>query len=190
MKEEEGYDRPTREARMDLRRLINHPGDSIVYEFVTELQLWEDEGPWVTVVGEAVGRNMDGRMVLITGRVSGQIGLNCSRCLTPFYQNSETTFEAHCEIRTFRRIAEGLPVEEGEELTAIFDGETANIGELSRQALLLTLPLAPVCRQDCRGLCPYCGANRNEGLCNCQEPSDPRWSPLDLFFTVHKGNKT
>ncbi len=172
----------SREAKMDLRRLIHHPGDSILYRFQTEIQLWEDGGPRVKAIGDAVGRNMDGRAVLITGRVSGDVSLNCSRCLTPFSHWIETTFEANCEIRTIRRIAEGLPVEEGEEVTAIFDGETADIAELCRQAFILNIPMRPLCSDDCKGLCPMCGANRNEGLCHCQIPADPRWSALDRLL--------
>ena len=52
---------------------------------------------------------------------------------------------------------------------------------LVRDAVLLELPLAPLCREDCAGLCPQCGANRNEGACGCAAPRDPRWATLDVL---------
>jgi uncharacterized protein len=41
------------------------------------------------------------------------------------------------------------------------------------------LPLAPLCKEDCQGLCLYCGADRNETPCTCQVPTDARWATLD-----------
>jgi uncharacterized protein len=46
---------------------------------------------------------------------------------------------------------------------------------------VLELPMAPLCRDDCAGLCPQCGANRNEGDCGCVAPRDPRWANLDVL---------
>ncbi len=56
---------------------------------------------------------------------------------------------------------------------------------LARDAVMLELPLAPLCGEDCRGLCPVCGADRNRGDCNCQpEASDPRWAALDVLRDI------
>ena len=53
---------------------------------------------------------------------------------------------------------------------------------LARDAVMLELPLAPLCHEGCKGLCPSCGANLNEGSCACQpEPKDPRWAALDAL---------
>lgn len=168
-------------VRLDLRKVINHPGYTVVTHFETDVQLWE-EGQWVHVSGEAVGTNVDGRYVLVTGKVVGMVELECSRCLTVFEQKIEAPFEAQCDIRTFHMLAEGLPVEEGEEITAIFDANSADLWELSRQALIVNLPMRPLCSEDCKGLCPICGANLNETTCDCQPPADPRWAALELLF--------
>jgi uncharacterized protein len=168
-------------VRLDLRKVINHPGYTVIAHFETDVQLWED-GQWVRVRGEASGTNIDGRYILVTGKVIGVVELECSRCLTVFEQEIEAPFEAQCDIRTFHLLAEGLPVDEGEEVTAIFDANSADLWELSRQALIVQLPLRPLCKDDCKGLCPYCGANLNETTCNCQPPEDPRWAALDLLM--------
>jgi len=67
-----------------------------------------------------------------------------------------------------------------EELYPIVD-ETIDLGPLARDAVVLELPMAPLCREDCAGLCVQCGANRNEGDCGCVAPRDPRWANLDVL---------
>lgn len=59
--------------------------------------------------------------------------------------------------------------------------DTIDLGPLVRDAIVLELPMAPLCREDCAGLCPQCGANRNEGDCACVAPVDPRWANLDAL---------
>jgi DUF177 domain-containing protein len=66
------------------------------------------------------------------------------------------------------------------ELYPIVDDEL-DLGPLVRDAVVLELPMAPLCRPDCAGLCPRCGANLNEGDCGCVAPRDPRWANLDVL---------
>jgi uncharacterized protein len=56
-----------------------------------------------------------------------------------------------------------------------------DLGPLVRDAIVLELPMAPLCREDCAGLCPQCGADRNEAPCGCVAPTDPRWANLDVL---------
>ncbi len=59
-------------------------------------------------------------------------------------------------------------------------GDTIDLEPVAREAVLLGLPLAPLCRGDCAGLCPRCGADRNDSPCDCtSDLPDPRWSALD-----------
>jgi uncharacterized protein len=61
-----------------------------------------------------------------------------------------------------------------------FSGEQLDLAPMVREVVLLELPLAPLCRSECAGLCPVCGANRNEGDCGHQEDlRDPRWAALE-----------
>ena len=62
--------------------------------------------------------------------------------------------------------------------------DLVDLAPLVHDAILLDLPLAPLCREDCRGLCPHCGIDRNDASCDCQVPINPRWATLDeLRFT-------
>jgi uncharacterized protein len=66
----------------------------------------------------------------------------------------------------------------------LIENDFADLAPLAHDAIFLDLPLAPLCREDCQGLCPYCGIDRNEATCDCQVPLDSRWATLDeLRFT-------
>ena len=69
---------------------------------------------------------------------------------------------------------------EDDEAYPIVD-DVLDLGPMVRDAIVLELPLAPLCREDCRGLCPSCGCDRNEETCGCEEPRDPRWANLDVL---------
>ncbi len=60
-------------------------------------------------------------------------------------------------------------------------GDRVDLSDLVRDAVVLELPLAPLCREDCLGLCATCGADRNEAECGCQPEGDPRWATLDAL---------
>jgi uncharacterized protein len=67
---------------------------------------------------------------------------------------------------------------EGE--TYRLDDDAVDLEPLVRDALLLELPAVPLCAPECRGLCPVCGADRNETTCDCRtDEPDPRWAALE-----------
>lgn len=108
--------------------------------------------------------------VLASGEVAAEWEGECRRCLRPLH--GRTTAE-------FRELFEPRP-QEGE--TYALRHDHIDLEPLAREALLVELPLAPLCRPDCRGLCPTCGADRNAGPCGCAEvEGDPRWQVLDAL---------
>jgi uncharacterized protein len=60
-------------------------------------------------------------------------------------------------------------------------GDELDLEPLARDAVMLELPLAPLCSEDCLGLCPRCGENWNVTRCDCPQEGDPRWSALDVL---------
>jgi uncharacterized protein len=95
--------------------------------------------------------------ILLTGLISGTIGFECSRCL-----------EAS-SVPVNIKICESFPS----------TSEVIDIEAEVRELLILELPEKPLCRQDCKGLCPECGCNRNMKDCGCgKENIDPRWEKL------------
>jgi len=69
--------------------------------------------------------------------------------------------------------------EPGDDEAYPIENDEIDLAPMVHDAILLDLPLAPLCREDCAGLCPYCGIDRNEGSCDCAAPVDPRWATLD-----------
>lgn len=73
---------------------------------------------------------------------------------------------------------------EGEEDEAVYTGTRLDLAEQVRQAVLLMLPSKLLCKEDCAGLCPRCGADLNRGPCGCGgKQTDPRWAVLSALLT-------
>jgi uncharacterized protein len=107
------------------------------------------------------------------GTVTAPWAGTCRRCVEPV--------SGVLSIHVHERFADGpLAAPSDEELYPIGDDDI-DLGPLVRDAVVLELPMAPLCRDDCAGLCPRCGANRNEGDCGCVAPRDPRWANLDVL---------
>ena len=77
--------------------------------------------------------------------------------------------------------AERLAELEADDLAvSVFDGEVIDIDELLREQVILALPSRALCREDCKGLCPVCGIDKNLKDCECEShPVDPRWTALN-----------
>ena len=134
-----------------------------------ETDVWPDAAVRVSLRLESYVGGLRAR-----GRVGAPWHGICRRC------SVEVTGE--CDVAVAERfVAHADPADE--EAYPI-DGDVIDLRHLVRDAVLLDLPLAPLCRDDCRGLCPLCGTDRNEAACECQPATDPRWATLDeLRFT-------
>ena len=115
----------------------------------------------------------------VSGRLAGAVELNCSRCLEPFRLPVETTFDLRYAPRT-ENVGEGeREVDEDDLSTAFYDDEQIDLGQLMIEQFQLVVPMKPLCREDCRGLCPQCGTNLNTGSCTCSAQwADPRFDAL------------
>lgn len=107
--------------------------------------------------------------IAATGTVAAPWHGVCRRCGAPVLGMSV--------VEVSERFVAGA-AEDDEEAYPIAD-EEIDLAHLAHDAILLDLPLAPLCRADCAGLCPRCGADRNEESCACPAESDPRWAMLD-----------
>ena len=100
----------------------------------------------------------------------------CRRCLRPLGGT------LHCEVRELYRPRSTEEAADPDEDTYPLTGDHLDLRPLVRDALLLELPMAPLCRPDCHGLCPICGVDRNETACSCEGSTrDPRWGALDAL---------
>jgi uncharacterized protein len=129
------------------------------------------------VVEGSVRRYGDGFRAVGTTRSS--VNLLCVRCLEPVAWNEDEEFTIELRPRL------GPPSEEeielgDEDLEVMFmEEEVLDLAALAAEQVLLALPMRALCSEQCAGLCPSCGANRNRGEeCGCEPEIDPRWNAL------------
>ena len=109
-----------------------------------------------------------GRELIVRGRLEQDFDAVCSRC--------GADFDFTAEVPDF--------------LASVATDEKTEIVDLTdevRQSIILSLPTYPVCRADCRGVCPSCGKNLNQGPCTCgRDGRDDRWGALDALLPGKK----
>jgi uncharacterized protein len=158
---------------IDVRDLLEHPGSSRTVRVAEAVP-----GLRTELAGVPEDRPLDAELTLesvlegiyVTGSVGGRASFRCARCLREF-------------DREFAIDMNELFVREaGPEDDYVLEPDlTLDPEPMVRDAVVLDFPFSPLCRSDCKGLCPRCGGDRNLGECSCVEPVDPRWAALDAF---------
>ncbi len=117
--------------------------------------------------------------VHLRGQIDGTMEVHCDRCLR------EVVIPIHRQLDLFYTPEDPLAGRGGEmELQprdldfAVYEHEAIDLDALVREQMALSVPTRVLCREDCRGLCPQCGADFNLETCQCQQPIDPRWQAL------------
>ncbi len=120
---------------------------------------------------------LDGLDVVVTGEIAADVPLTCGRCLEEF----RIPVRASVDTRYVPRPAAAADHELGADDLDLdfYDHDELNLDTLIETETTLALPMKPLCREDCRGLCPVCGGNRNVVACTCEQRSpDPRLAVL------------
>ena len=121
----------------------------------------------VRIVGSV--RNIAGMLVL-SGVLRTTLHWNCDRCAAPFLEERELPLEVV--------LAETVEDEENDDIVLLEDGQV-DLDDVFVTALVLETPIKILCKEDCKGLCPKCGKNLNEGECGCPKKEvDPRFAAL------------
>jgi len=118
--------------------------------------------------------------VWVSGALEAMTTCGCSRCLQDFRLSTQLHIDDIYFPVTDITTGAPLPLPEEADLGFTIDQHhVLDITEAVRQSTILALPMKPLCRADCAGICPECGVNRNEATCSCQSGAiDPRWTPL------------
>ena len=128
--------------------------------------------------------------VLARLRGAMAVQLECGRCLESYEAELDISVEE--EFHPSVDVLTGRPFHDtGDDAALVIDDHhILDMSELVRQAILLELPLHPVCREDCAGLCPVCGVNRNSEPCACaQEATNLRWWGLSALIDLQTDEK-
>lgn len=122
------------------------------------------------------------RQLFLTGHVKTSGKFVCDRCLDGFNKDISIDYRMAYvyEIKGSDGVGKAETPEAGDEVTVIHESTNEiDIGEDVREYILLSVPMKLLCKDDCAGLCPKCGANLNLGACSCQKDDvDPRWDKL------------
>ena len=161
---------------VDLGRLARDGRTRIEADVPADAELWngldfEFASPVrLRLEAQRVGAGKD---VLVRGTVQGQLAQACRRCLKPVQGQLDLDLALYFE-------AEVDEVEaQDEDVYALPARGDLDLSLALREQIALALPRYPLCREDCRGLCPHCGTNRNERECDCRPDStDERWAAL------------
>lgn len=121
----------------------------------------------------------DGRKIRLRGRMAARLEIACSRCLEPFELAVDQPVDALYLPAAQRLGDEDEEIADEDLGVSYYEEDVINLAELVREQCYLALPMKPLCREDCRGLCPVCGVNRNRETCACVTNwVDPRFDAL------------
>lgn len=156
---------------IDVRPILHIPGKELNFQFELDLSDMEFGG-----------RNPISRPVIVEGTVRNRaevlyleltarttLDAVCDRCGKEFLQEKAVSYSCI--------LAEELQNEEDDEILLLEDGKV-DVGELAREAFILDMDTKTLCSEDCKGLCPHCGADLNLGPCSCKKEVDPRLAVL------------
>lgn len=120
--------------------------------------------------------------IRMQGKLRVKMEAPCDRCLDPAGVAVDREFDL-----TYAPAAQSLAggeteVEEAGVEVGFYEGSGLELNDVLREVVLLDLPMQTVCREDCKGICPSCGGNRNQQMCDCHpEAVDDRWNQLKKF---------
>lgn len=131
--------------------------------------------------------------IRVKGRITGSIRMECTRCLEEYRQGITIEVDEFyrrpglvATAEDGRRLPRGVEVPE--EDAYVIDEGTIDLNVLLNDAVLLSIPMKHLCREDCRGLCQVCGANLNQAACGCVvEDIDPRLEALRALLDREEG---
>ena len=156
---------------LNVQKIINAPGERIEFQFDLDLSdvdfggLYPAQNP-VVVTGDVW--NTAG-MLLLQFEAGTTLKSVCDRCLKPF----DNPKSVRCEYV----LAEQVEDESNDDIIVLENG-CVDVGDLARTAFILEMDAKTLCSEDCKGICPGCGVDLNQGSCTCKKEVDPRLAVL------------
>lgn len=165
--------------RIELSNLEAGKGEFSHVYAPAELNLFDER---VTLCGPAaikVAIRKMGLETVVKGSVESCAQVDCDRCLRPIQIPVNSEFSLEYITDTDYESTQTAELTDELMSVGVFDGETIDVEEIAREQILLAVPTRALCKEDCKGFCEKCGADKNAGDCGCAEQEiDPRWSAL------------
>ena len=117
--------------------------------------------------------------VRVKGRFDVEMETECDRCLGRALFPLHTNFDLFYRPESYIAREEEVGIDEGQAQLGFYQDGGMELEDILREQILLVLPMQRICSEDCKGICPTCGANRNEAPCTCaEEHASDRWGPF------------
>lgn len=170
------------DLRIDVRELERRPVDFDLSFAPNALPLPDTWSPVSELRAEGRAELLDhhgSRTIRVRGKLEGRIQGECGRCLTTFERSADQPFDLFFYPIEMIARSEEVAVS-GDDLDyGFYEDGGLLLSDVVGEQMQLWLPMRPLCQDECRGICPDCGANRNENECSCAENrEDPRWEAL------------
>ena len=142
-----------------------------------------DERVRLTEPASVKGRvRLSGNEVFVNGHIDARAQVECDRCLQPVEAPVNADFTLEYITPSEYESSEAAELTEAEMSVSVFDGKAIDVDEIVKEQILLAVPTRMLCREDCKGICPECGIDKNTGECQCvADDIDPRWAALKNF---------
>jgi uncharacterized protein len=166
--------------KVDLRNIKPEEGHFGFLELAQDLELSEEGFEFPEQIEVNIHAIKSGDEIIIQGQILTTVEMECSRCLEVFEMDINPKVQFVIQLLDISE-----PQHSDDEDFVILPKTTGeyDISDRVREAIILDLPLKPLCSDNCRGLCPMCGVNLNEAECECTpDKTDERWDSLKQLF--------
>lgn len=174
---------PFPQVRIPIESGLESPGDTISRQGTVELRSFRIGGRVLDLpegLSYDVALTNTGDGILATGIVRGHAETACDRCLGP------ASLELSSELSCYYLKEPPQDEDESDEDFGLIDEENGcvDLSEAMQSGLAMDIPFVILCKEDCKGLCPVCGADLNEGDCSCSREPDPDFERPSPFAAL------
>ena len=147
------------------------------------------EGPVAGVIEANLSLKTIDTAIQITGTVSTELELPCTRCLAPVsFRHKEEVTAVQAPVEELRRMEQDIQLAPTDLDIDYFAGNEVDLTDIIEEQVLLMLPQTIYCREECLGLCPQCGADLNDAPCGCEpDRSDHPFAAMKAFLSEPLG---
>jgi uncharacterized protein len=165
--------------RIELDKLAE-TGGKFEHSYEPDELILDDENARLLQSPQIAGRvRRSGQEVRVSGRLTASAEVDCDRCLKAVALPIETSFDVTYVPASSYQESQTAELQADDLVQSVYEDEVIDVDELVREQILLALPVRALCSEECHGLCPICGSDKNLNECACQSATiDPRWSAL------------
>lgn len=122
---------------------------------------------------------LEGAEVFVNGHIETRAQVECDRCLKQVELPVKSDFDLQYITGAEYETSASAELTEEVMSVSVFDGDTIDVDEIVKEQILLATPTRMLCQENCKGICPVCGTDKNTGDCDCETKDvDPRWAAL------------